>query len=260
MKKVKIIALVSAVVTALLLFVFLNSLNKPTEVPKITVLTAAAPIPADTPITADMLTAAELPSEAVLPGAMTDPSQVVGKVAKAEIYPGEQLLGEKLVEPGESSENTLAYAIEPGMRAITIAVSETSGVAFMITPGNHIDILGAIMYDDTSADAGGGDPAAGNAASGESGAKSYTTLLLENVHVLAVDRVLSKSGKVNTDAPVYTTLTLQVTPEEAMKLSMAQFEGELRMLLRSPLDEDLTKLPSLTLDDIMRKEAAEKSR
>lgn len=248
MKKIKIMALISAIATAVLLLVFLNTLNTPVEVKKSSVLTAAVTISANTPITLEMIVTTEIPTEAVLAGAITDPAEVIGKVTKAEIYPGEQMLATKLIVPGGNANKTLAYAIEPGMRAITIGVSETSGLAFMITPGNHIDILGAFLL---KKDAAGITSTGDGTGASEGEKKSYTELVLENITVLAVDRVLSANGKVNSESPAYTTLTLQVSPEQAMQLSMAQFEGDLKMILRSPLDEKITNLPGITLDDVM---------
>lgn len=243
MKKVKILALISAVVTALLLFIFLNSLNRPAETATKSVLIAATDIPADTPISAGMLKTVELSPDVVVAGALTDKSQVIGKISKVEIFSGEQLLSAKLISAGEGGSKTLAYAIEPGMRAITIAVNESSGLAYMITPGNHVDVIGEFVSTATASPDGSSNP----------DKISYTTMVLENIIVLAVDNVLSEGGKVYNDKPAYTTLTLQVSPKQAMELSEAQFEGELRVILRSPVDTKETDQSSITLGDIIVK-------
>ena len=241
MKKVKILAVVSAVATALLLYLFLGSLGRPTATATMSVIVAASDIPANTPITNEMIKTAELPAASVVTGALTDRTKVVGKIASAEIFVGEQLLEAKLVSMGESGNKTLAYAIEPGMRAITIPVDETSGLAYMITPGNMVDIIGEFVSTETSDDGS------------TSSKKSYTTMVLENIAVLAVDNVFSEDGKADSDAPAYTTLTLQVTPKQAMVLSAAQFEGQIRVILRSPVDNQETNQESLSLDDVMVK-------
>ena len=147
MKKVKIIALISAAATALFLFLFLSSLNHPVEIVKKSVLTAAANIPANTLITAEMVKVSELPAEAVISGAITDIKTIQGKISQEEIYSGEQILSAKLISAGESGSKTLAYAVKPGMRAITVPVDVTSGLANLITPGNHIDLIGQILTE-----------------------------------------------------------------------------------------------------------------
>jgi len=238
LKKVKILALVSAVVLAILLYIFLSALRNSSETETVTVLTAAADIPANIPITANMLQQTELPKEAVLSNAISVSSEVVGTVSRTEIYQGEQILSSKLVAVGEGDNETLAYTIEPGMRAITIAVDATSGLSNMIAPGNHVDIIGDFLTEKTDTNS-------------KTQKQSYTVMVLENIEVLAVDNILSKDKQQDSETAAYQTITLQVTPEQAMKLSMAQFEGELRAILRSPLDETDNGLRSITLDDIL---------
>ncbi len=233
MKKVKLLAIVSAVITALLLFVYLNSLSITDEPEKTSVVVAASEIPADTVITSDMITQADLPSEAVLADAMTDSTLVVGRFSRETIYPGEQMLKSKLVLAGESQNDTLAYAVEPGMRAITISVNQISGLSYMITPGNHVDIIGYFLQEINTEKT------------------SRVMTVLENITVLAVDDVLKESGKRNDESTQYASITLEVTPKQALNLSMAAAEGQLTVILRSPVDEDLTNLPSITLENIL---------
>ncbi|MDF3005676.1 MAG: CpaB [Oscillospiraceae bacterium] len=246
MKKVKFLAFISAVATALLLYIFLNSLGRDKDADKLMVFTAALDIPANTPISAEMLTMTELPVEAVIAGAISDSTRAIGKVCESKIFTGEQLLSSKLISAGDSASKTLAYAIKPGYRAITIAVDVTTGLSNMIIPGNHVDLIGDFLIQNK--------PATDTTVASTSADKiSYTTMVLENITVLAVDNVLSEDGKLGSETPEYATLTLQVTPNQAMELSMAQFEGQIRVILRSPLDEKKTNLPSITLDKIVIK-------
>ena len=246
MKKVKFLAFISAVATALLLYIFLNSLGRDKDTDKLMVFTAALDIPANTPISAEMLSMTELPVEAVVAGAISDSAKAIGKVCESKIFTGEQLLSSKLISAGDSASKTLAYAIKPGYRAITIAVDVTTGLSNMIIPGNHVDLIGDFLIQNK--------PATDTTVASTSADKiSYTTMVLENITVLAVDNVLSEDGKLGSETPEYATLTLQVTPNQAMELSMAQFEGQIRVILRSPLDEKKTSLPSITLDKIVIK-------
>ena len=151
MKKVKVLAIVSALGTALLLFLFLSSLSQPAATATTSIIVAAADIPENTPITDSMIKISEIPVEAVVAGALTDKSEVIGKIANSVIHSGEQLLGAKLISTGESGGETLAYAIEPGMRAISIAVDESSGLAYMIIPGNNVDIIAQFVNTTVSA-------------------------------------------------------------------------------------------------------------
>lgn len=221
MKKVKILALIAALLTASLLFIFLNSLSNHKEIEMTGVLVAAQYIPTDTPITQSMVTLSKLPNEAILTDALSDASLVVGKVAKSEIFIGEQILKSKLVTAGDADGSTLSYILKPGMRAITIAVDGVSGVGYMIEPGNHVDIIAQYNQEETA----------------------FTRLIVQNVTVLAVDSILSNKDKTEGKDTSYSTITLQVTPEQVMDLSFYEYTGHLCAVLRSPLDEIITNLP-----------------
>ena len=245
MKKVKILALVSALLTAVFAYFFLNSLKKPTEVQKITVLVAASDIASNTQITKDMVTLISIPVEAAHPDSVINLSSALGFIVKSDIKAGEQILRSKLVAAGDSSSLTLAYSVSPGMRAITVAVDEVSGLSGMLKPGNKIDIIALFKVEEQYINA-----------NGSTGTKSvvYTKLLLENKLILAVDSSLDINGKAaKSDGTVssYTSITLQVTPEEAMETSFSEFTGKLRAVLRSPLDGGTADLPNMTLEDVL---------
>jgi pilus assembly protein CpaB len=240
LKKIKILAFISALTTAVLLYIFLGSLSDLSKGKRVNVLTAANDISANTPITAEMLKYVSMPAESVVPRALSDSSLVVGKVSQEKIFMGEQILSTKLVATGEGSAKTLAYAIEPGKRAITISVNNTSGVGFMLAPGNNVDLLGYFATTGPTS----------NAASPNNTA-SVAVVLMENLKVLAVDNVIAKEGKTKSDQASYSSLTLQVTPEQALKLTMAQAEGEIKAVLRSPLDSASVKQQKITLGSVL---------
>jgi pilus assembly protein CpaB len=229
-KKVKILALLAGVVAAILIFVLLSSVIKFGGGDKTQIVTAAQNIAANTVITEEMLTLSDVSSDSVLPGAVTKISDAVGKTVNAELYQGEQVISEKLISPGDSSNTTLAYAIDKGMRAITIAVDATTGVAGMIHPSDKVDIIGEFDYDGSV----------------------YTDLVAENINVLATDTNTS-SSQVTGDGTIasYSTLTLEVTPHQAMELSSAAHNGTLRAVLRSPLDKKKLNYKSITLKKVL---------
>lgn len=232
MKKVKILALLSAIVTALLLFVFLSSVVKFGGEDKTQVITAAQNITANTIITEEMLESKDIPTDAVLPGAITKMSDVVGKTIQSDIYVGEQFISAKLIAPGEGGNGALSYAIEPGMRAITIAVDATSGIAGMIRPSDRVDLIGEFDIEgEVSSD-----------------------LVQENLKVLAVDSVQDQAGKPGDGTtPGYTTITMEVTPAQAMQISLASYSGTLRAVLRSPLDNEKKNPKSITISNVINK-------
>lgn len=239
MRKLKIIAIFAAVVAGIALYSFLNYLSKPTEVPKTTVVVAVQDIAANTTITKEMLSYSDIPTEAVLSDAVTDEQQAVGKVMKSDVLAGEQITSRRLVQVGETnSSGTLSYLVEPGMRAITISVDATTGLSNMIKPGNMVDIVAQYVQNKTDA-------------TGAQTQEQAAKLLVQNVKVLAVDSVMDKAG-VASDVS-YSTITLSVTPAQAVNLSFVSQTGKLRAILRSPLDTDTANTGSVTGETIQGK-------
>ena len=243
MKKIKFLALVAAVIAAVLLYNFLNTLDEKAsvEVVKTGVVTASVNIPPNTPITDDMLDIKQLPVEAVHAEAVINEAAAIGKFSKYEIMAGEQVLYTKLISPeGGGGDGTLAYEIKPGMRAISIGVGNLSGLVGMIRPHNTVDIIAQLAKEEKQPD-------------GEEKTIDYTTMIAENIKVLAVDDVISQEGKSKNSetGTSYTSVTLQVTAHQAMELNMSEYKGQLRLILRSPLDEDIVKPPTIKFDDII---------
>jgi|LSQX01.2.fsa_nt_gb pilus assembly protein CpaB len=240
MKKIKIIAFLSAVIAAYLLYNYLDKISEPVviKVEKMNVVVAAADIFPNTEIIEDMLLVKELPVEAVHEQAISVKADALGNVSASQIIAGEQILSSKLITPGESAnDGTLAYVIEPGMRAITVGVNYTKGLSNMIMPENMVDIISDYSIDVEYEN-------------GDTETVDYTVLLLQKVKVLAVDGNMTAASKAASEEN-YSSLTLQVTPRQAMEVSMTEYKGQLRAVLRSPLDEDTVSLPSLTIDKII---------
>ncbi len=244
MKKLKIVAALAAIAVAIGIYFFLNYLSKPEEVSTSTVLVAAVNIPEKTIVTVDMLLYKELPQEAILKNALTNPETVIGKMVNSDMFVGEQMVSSRVVDVGNQQEaTTLGYAVEPGMRAITIAVDNVSGVGFLLLPGDKVDIV--TMYERDKINAN------------DDKNRMQAKILVQNVTVLAVDSNMSRSkNKILKDAESgenasgYTSLTIMVTPTDATMLTWAESEGEVRAILRSPIDEDLVGTPSVTVDTI----------
>ena len=68
-----------------------------------------------------------------------DPQSLIGTVVRSEITAGQPLTQGSIVRPGERG--FLAAALGPGMRAVTVAVSATSGVAGFVFPGDRVDLV-----------------------------------------------------------------------------------------------------------------------
>ena len=188
------------------------------------VLVATKSLPVGTIIDAEALRFQPWPKGLIQPAYYTkdngaDPASLIGTVVRTEITAGQPLTQGALVKPGERG--FLAAALGPGMRAITVAVSATSGVAGFVFPGDRVDM---VLTQEVK---GGGD--------GESLKVAET--VLSNVRVLAVDQTLnSQDENGNAVAKTVSTVTLEVTPKIAEKIAVAQTIGQLSLSLRSIAD------------------------
>ncbi|MBT3319637.1 MAG: Flp pilus assembly protein CpaB [Clostridia bacterium] len=260
MRKIRIIAIFAAIITAVLVYFFLSNINKPNEVQTASVVTAKYNIAENIIISQDMLEVVELPSEAVHSSAAQSISEVVGKVSNGMIVENEQIIVTKLVEPGESFDS-LAYAIEEGQRAFTVAVDEVSGVAGLLQPQNSVDILLTITVEkiaETDPDEEVEDPIIGEDTLLEETTiveeniiirETYSAELFQNIKILAVGLQLNQN--VPEEETGYKTVTLSVTPEQAVRLNLAIATGQVRLILRSPLNDEVIEMDIITIDDLI---------
>jgi pilus assembly protein CpaB len=134
-----------------------------------------------------------------------------GWVARDPFAAGEPISDAKIVSPG--SRGFLAAVLRPGMRAISVPVTATSGISGFIFPGDEVDIL--ITHQLTGHD--------------EAQHKAAETVL-QDVRVIGIDQKLdSKTG----EALVAHTATLEVTPKQSEMIAVAAEIGKLSLSLRS---------------------------
>ena len=149
------------------------------------------------------------------------PQELIGTVVRNEIAAGQPITQGSLIKPGERG--FLAAALGPGMRAITVPVSVTSGVAGFIFPGDRVDIV-------LTQEVGGG----------EGPPLKASETVFRNVRVLATDQRMSAQGE--DGKPVvrnFSTVTLEATPKMAEKIAVAQTIGQMSLALRSIADNNV---------------------
>ncbi|GGD56448.1 Flp pilus assembly protein CpaB [Croceicoccus mobilis] len=189
------------------------------------VLVAQRALPVGTIITVDALQFKQWPDEMVQDAyyieGEADMQKLLGTVARFPVTAGQPLTRGALVMPGDRG--FLAAALGPGMRAVTITVSEKTGVAGFVFPGDRIDLM-------VTQSIGGGRGA-------DQGFKATETVL-RNLRVLATDQSTEtqKGDDGKTVVKKFRTVTLEATPRIAEKISVAQEIGTLSLALRSIAD------------------------
>jgi pilus assembly protein CpaB len=188
------------------------------------VLVAKRALPAGTIITADALGFQPWPKELVQDAyfidGQADMNKLLGTVVRYPITAGEPVTQGSLVSPGDRG--FLAAALGPGMRAVTVPVTATTGVAGFVFAGDHVDL---VMTQTVNGE-GGGEPL------------RIAETVLRNLRVLATDQTVEKTTDENgkTEVTEFRTVTLEVTPKIAEKIAVAQTIGTISLALRSLAD------------------------
>jgi pilus assembly protein CpaB len=178
---------------------------------------APAPAPEGGPAPAPAPAAG--PDGAPLPEGQTTPPELMGSVVRTPITAGQPITRGSLVFPGDRG--FLAAALSPGMRAVTIPVSDLTGVAGFIFPGDRVDMM---LTQQIPADIG--QPL------------KVTETIIRNLRILATDKERRQNVDAagNTVVTSFKMVTLEVTPSLAEKISVAQTLGTLSLSLRALAD------------------------
>lgn len=158
----------------------------------------------------------------------TDVNTLVGTVVRYPITAGQPLTQGALVHPDDRG--FLAAALGPGMRAVTVKVSQEQGVAGFVFPGDRVDVLLAQTIEVKE----------GSSYPDEQLFTAET--IVRNVRVLATDQrydAEDETGK--TPVRTFGSVTLEATPELAERIAVAQSMGKLSLALR-PLAESTGEL------------------
>ncbi len=211
------------------------------------VLVATRDVPPNTILDEQLVQRIQVPQKYVQPKAIADLAQIKGRVASTPIPAGAQVLDTYLEEEGRMA---LAYDVPRSRRAITIAVTSTSGIGGNVRLGNFVDIFGTFEFGRPTGYQGGQVVYADE--------KTETRLLMQNVLVGAVERDIRRGGpaarhfttaeeaaeneknvaeemRAQRERPV-SNVTLLVSPNQAQQLVLAERLGDLVLALRSNLD------------------------
>ncbi|HKX91351.1 MAG TPA: Flp pilus assembly protein CpaB [Sphingomicrobium sp.] len=189
------------------------------------ILVAKKALPVGTIIDAESLSWQPWPKELMQSAYYTegqpdaDVQRLLGTVVRYATTAGQPLTRGALVGPKDRG--FLAAALGPGMRAITVPVNASTGVAGFVFPGDHVDVVL------TQSVQGGGDGPP----------LKVTETIVRNVRVLATDqRFTDKDEDGKTEVKTFSNVTMEVTPRIAEKIAVAQSMGTLSLSLRSIAD------------------------
>jgi pilus assembly protein CpaB len=155
----------------------------------------------------------DYPERNVPKGAVFQAANAVNRVLLVAMSASEPVLNSKLSAP--TSVEGVSSTIETGYRAVSVQITDVSGVAGLIQPSSRVDVLFTRPG---------------------SMAEATTATILQNVKVLSTGRLTQAGQTVDPRAPKSPVVTLVLAPEDAQKLELAKNEGKISLSLRNPLD------------------------
>ena len=162
-----------------------------------------------------------------------DQTKLLGTVVRYPVTAGQPLTRGALVGPNDRG--FLAAALGPGMRALTVPVNASTGVAGFVFPGDRVDLVLTQQVE------GGG----------EGPPLRVSETIVRNVRVLATDqRITDKGDDGKTEVKTFTNVTLETTPRIAEKIAVAQSMGQLSLSLRSIADNSAELERAIAAGDV----------
>lgn len=173
--------------------------------------------PAGTYLTEQLLATREVPlryASASSVGA-DEYESVLGKILQVSMKAGEPVLSTSVGAPADG----FSEQVRHGIRAMTIEIDEVNSVSGMLRPGDRIDLLFSTR-----------SPLAG------ANGSDISRPLMQDLLVLATGSQTDNRYEGPDEFNAFNTMTVEVSPEQAQKLVLAQRSGRLTALLRNPDD------------------------
>ena len=200
-----------------------------------TVVVARAPLHYGVALDPSKLVEAPWPKGAVPQGAFSSIKALLAegdRRALGMIEANEPILSSRVT--GADGRATLSNTITEGMRAVTIRVNDIYGVAGFVLPGDRVDVMLTRSLEKTES--------------------PITDILLQNVKVLAIDQKVDEPKQAA--AVVARAVTMEVTPEQAQKLTLGSSVGTLSLALRNLAHTAATAQRRVTTRDLGMGEAS----
>ena len=230
-----IIAVAFALIAVVLVYIYIQNVQKNAatkEVEMATVVQATQYIAPRTTITDAMVEEIQIPADLVPPGAVTEADEILGQVSVTPIYEKQLLLSQMFKE--ETALADLARQLHEGELAVTIGVTEVSGLGGNLRPGDKVDVLVTILDNE------------------EVGVPSTFTIL-RKVGVIAVGQNIGFTEESATEGltgtPVSKSVTLRVNSHQAEILALASEVGSIRLALRHPDDQVVIPTTGTTIKE-----------
>jgi len=213
-----IIAIFFAIIAVVMVYMYVQKVKlTPSDIEMTAVVRATENIQPNTTIVDTMLEEIQVPANTIAEGTVTESEEILGKISTTNIYEGTVLM--QAMFDIETQIDDIGRLLEPGERAVTVGITEVSGLGGNIKPGDNVDVLVTILSNE------------------EVGVASTFTVL-RDIAVLAVgqDTGFEEEKSEMVASGVSKSVTLKVDVAEAERLALSSEVGALRLALRDPDD------------------------
>jgi Flp pilus assembly protein CpaB len=212
----------AAVLAAIVLLVYLNQYRNSVDsnAQPVSVLVAKSLIqkgtPGDVVGSSNLFQVASIPRKQVKTGTFVDPISLKGKVALADIYPGQQLTE---ADFGVGNPSALTQRLGRDQRAVVVPLGSPETVGGQIAPGDRVDVWVALSSQ------------------GANGVSRPTVrLLFQDAYIMNV-----LGGNV----------TIRATPRQAGQFIFASQNAKIWLTLRPAVGSTTPKPPVITANDLL---------
>jgi pilus assembly protein CpaB len=190
------------------------------------IVVAAENLPLGTRVSKEQVKVVGWPAATPLEGSFASVDEIVGRGLIQPVQANEPLTESRLA-PKEAGAG-LSPSIPAGMRALSVKVNDVIGVAGFTVPGARVDVVVVVNSNDAMA-----------------------RVVVSNLQVLTAgtkyDIEQAKDGQ-----PIPSSVvTLLVTPEQAERITLAQTNGSITLVLRNPLDLEPTQTNGIRMAGLM---------
>lgn len=233
----------AAAIAAVILLVYLNGYRNSVRASNapVSVLVAKSLIPKGTSGTIiakrDLFQTASVAKDHAKEGALADPAAIGGRVALADIYPGQQLT---VADFSLTTTESVPTKITGPQRGISIAIDGAHGMVGHVQAGDFVDVYAGLKATDEN---------------GEE--KQIVKLLIPKVHVLAVPGVAA-AGTVGATPGGGGNVVLRVNRAESARVAWVHDNGRLWLVLRPQSGSRRTSPQTVDLASILRLKPEEK--
>jgi pilus assembly protein CpaB len=212
-KLVLVLALVMGIVTTFLFFQYMNQVNAERAMNSnlVEIVVAKEKILKNEQITSQKLGMAMVPEKALHANSLQSLEDADGKLANADIELGEPVLSHRL--GSQTTEHIyVSRKVRDGYRAVSVGSNFNQSVSNLIEPEDEVDIIFSKKVEGPEA-------------------KVESKIILGKARVLAVGRKMVLPEDTKEPYAEYSSVTVELTPEDAVKLVNSAEQGNIHFML-----------------------------